>query len=622
MTNKRINLLLPLLLPTIAYLVFSNGLTGSFYYDDYRPLSGLLNVVDFNSAMLYVTTETSGPLGRPISMLSFLLNIGDWPNNIEGFLEVSLAIHALNGILVYWLTLQIYQKLQWKNGTVSAFLVALMWLVLPINLSAVLIPIQRMALLAGLFSLITINLYLYAKKFAETKPAKTLVIQSTSFIIFGLLAILSKESALLLPLFCFLLDQTLFKEQSKKYKYNQFNTAFFLLTLVIIFSYLIFVVVNSGDVYENRTFTLEQRLVTQLVIIADYIKLTFKPELFAYNPFHDNYPIVSSIFESWKITLKSIFTIVLLISGLYFFKKQLVIAFALLWFFIAHLLESTVIGLELYFEHRNYLAFIGPLIAISYLINNLAYKKLTSIFKLTVVLYIAILTASTYQITNLWGDKYKAAFAWHQQQTGSARASEHLALLLLENNNIEAANTVLTQQVKACRNCYGSKIQNLITSCLINDEKSTAVLYKQLTNSQNNRFIAGSGGSALTELHNQIRNENCSLINEQQLININLAFLNSKLINKKFTLPFLFNLHNLHNQAGNFELAIKYLKKAYAIKNEYPLAQLLVTRLNKAGNTVNAQKIAETLCKRSTLNPWLTEKYAYECNTIKNKVNE
>ena len=99
MTNKRINFLLPLLLPAIAYLVFSNGLTGSFYYDDYRPLSGLLNVVDFNSAALYVTTETSGPLGRPISMLSFLLNIGDWPNNIEGFLVVNLVIHALNAVL-------------------------------------------------------------------------------------------------------------------------------------------------------------------------------------------------------------------------------------------------------------------------------------------------------------------------------------------------------------------------------------------------------------------------------------------------------------------------------------------------------------------------------------------
>ncbi len=202
MTNKKINLTLLFLLPLITYLVFSNGLNGAFYYDDYRPLSGLLNIVDFNSAALYVTTETSGPLGRPVSMLSFLINIGDWPNSVEGFLLISIIAHALSGILIYCKTLQLYQQLQWKNGSISAFLVSLTWLVLPINISAVLIPIQRMTLLAGLFSLVTINLYLYAKKFEDTKPTKTLAIQSTSFIFFGFLAILSKESALLLPLFC------------------------------------------------------------------------------------------------------------------------------------------------------------------------------------------------------------------------------------------------------------------------------------------------------------------------------------------------------------------------------------------------------------------------------------
>ncbi|MGC4008008.1 MAG: hypothetical protein QM805_02815 [Pseudomonas sp.] len=53
------------------YLAYSLGLSGTFYYDDIRPLSGLPAVTDFPSSMIYALGEISGPLGRPLSMLEF-----------------------------------------------------------------------------------------------------------------------------------------------------------------------------------------------------------------------------------------------------------------------------------------------------------------------------------------------------------------------------------------------------------------------------------------------------------------------------------------------------------------------------------------------------------------------
>jgi hypothetical protein len=55
----------------------------------------------------------------------------------------------------------------------------------------------------------------------------------------------------------------------------------------------------------------------------------------------------------------------LLIAAISWRRRFPLAAFAVLWFFAGHLIESTVVPLELYFEHRNYLPIIGPVFAIS-----------------------------------------------------------------------------------------------------------------------------------------------------------------------------------------------------------------------------------------------------------------
>jgi hypothetical protein len=64
--------------------------------------------------------------------------------------------------------------------------------------------------------------------------------------------------------------------------------------------------------------------------------------------------------------------------GVLMLRREPLIGLGILWFFVAHLLESTVIGLELVYEHRNYLASFGPILALA-LAARLALATLVTV---------------------------------------------------------------------------------------------------------------------------------------------------------------------------------------------------------------------------------------------------
>ena len=100
----------------LVYWIYSFGFSGAFYFDDFRPLGNLESVKDFSSVWQYIWNETSGPLGRPISMMSFLLNVGDWPNHSNNFFRVNVFIHLINGLLVYCISYKLFRFLKPKSS--------------------------------------------------------------------------------------------------------------------------------------------------------------------------------------------------------------------------------------------------------------------------------------------------------------------------------------------------------------------------------------------------------------------------------------------------------------------------------------------------------------------------
>ena len=106
--------------------------------------------------------------------------------------------------------------------------------------------------------------------------------------------------------------------------------------------------------FENRPFTLLQRLMTQPRALVYYLSQIFYPVPTRLSVEHE-IMISTSLLNPWT-TLPAFGLILGLIGfGLWKMQKMPVLSFAILFFFLNHSIESSVLDLELVFEHRNYL---------------------------------------------------------------------------------------------------------------------------------------------------------------------------------------------------------------------------------------------------------------------------
>jgi len=197
------------------------------------------------------------------------------------------------------------------------------------------------------------------------------------------MALASKENAAMLPLSIFLYEIVMLQEDAGLYLRG--NLRVFLIvcgaTLLLGLGYLYF---KSGNIfsfmidYENRAFTLTQRLLTQPRIIIFYVSLLLYPVPNRLSIAH-SFQVSTSLFDP----ISTIFSI-LLISGaiafaIYSAKKNPLFSFCILFFFLNHAIESTILPLELIFEHRNYIPsmffFLPIAIGFSNLLELYAQKK-------------------------------------------------------------------------------------------------------------------------------------------------------------------------------------------------------------------------------------------------------
>jgi tetratricopeptide (TPR) repeat protein len=137
-----------------------------------------------------------------------------------------------------------------------------------------------------------------------------------------------------------------------------------------------------------------QRLLTQPRVLVFYLTQIFYPVPSRLSIEHD-IAISTSLFNPWT-TLPCIAIVLLLVAlGLSQIKKRPVLAFGILFYFLNHVIESSVLGLELIFEHRNYLPslflFFPVSVGIKWVVDyyyaekRLMYYMLISFFTLLII---------------------------------------------------------------------------------------------------------------------------------------------------------------------------------------------------------------------------------------------
>ena len=442
-------------LPVLGALIFLPGKSGPLVFDDASNLLSnsyvQIHSLDLETLYRASTSLEAGPLKRPISMLSFALNhyfAGSFTDSMP-YKLTNIAIHAVNGLLLFWMMSLVFLRLsqlelppRTRSGInqnsylLLASSVALLWVMHPIQLTSVLYVVQRMTELSGLFTLLALICYLTGRlRMVTNKPGGArLILAGTIF--FGALGIFCKETTVLLPAYMLVFELTLFNTEYpwSKWKNLPVKTKATLTLSVFVAGIVILAwgIHYSLPKYAIRDFGMVDRLLTESRILFFYLSLILLPRLNQFSLFHDDIQLSTSLLAPWTTLTSLVGIVFLLVLAFRTRRHQPLLSLGIFWFFSGHLLESTILPLELAHEHRNYLPSLGPILFIVHIIN-VAYMKLQRrwLWSILPVLVVAVAGVS-YMRASQWASDY-SLFAYETSHNpNSASIASGFAIRLIE----------------------------------------------------------------------------------------------------------------------------------------------------------------------------------------------
>ena len=427
-----------------VFFIYFPGLNGGFLLDDYPNLRGLSDIgepAQWRNIADYVLSGFSGTLGRPVSLLGFALQHAAWPGDARSFKYVNVLLHMMNGCLLCWLLLRLGTLVGWLRSRALAIALTTtgVWLLHPMQVSTVLYVVQRMTELSTLFTLAGLLAYIHGReRLLRYEDKLGYLWLSAGVVLGGVFAALSKESGILLVVYLWVLEMTLLSSLSRPKFWKAWAVVFLVLPLLALAAYLLLNLEKILSGYTLRDFTLGGRLLSEPRVLLDYLAKIFLPRPRAFGLLFDDYPVSTSLFEPWA-TLPALLVVAgLLGSALKYRKQQPAFSFGVLWFFTGHLLESTFIPLELYYEHRNYLSMLGPVFAVVYYATGFQ-GNLRRLVPLLGLIMLALIVTITWNESLLWANPYRQAVTWATERPLSSRAQEYLAgVWMVEKKNDEA----------------------------------------------------------------------------------------------------------------------------------------------------------------------------------------
>jgi len=410
----------------VTGIIYFPALDSIFLLDDIPNLRDLTLIPD-RGYFYYLLGSNAGPTGRPLSLLTFAFQHSDWPDNPFAFKLINLLIHLVNGGLVFVLTKMLTEKTDFtaRERLFTSLMVSFIWMLHPMHVNTVLYSIQRMTLLSSMLMLAGIILALGCTVSTRSARDKVNTIRFAA-IVYGImcLSILAKEIGLLMPVYILTVLVTIACPVMQEKQNRRSVLAVLLLPVLVSIVYLFFFR-NILNVYSIRSFTLWERLLTECNVLIDYLKLVIIPSSKEFTLFHDDYTVARSLFHP-VYTLFNLSIITGLISGAVLLRKKYpVFSFSILWFFSGHLLESTVVGLELYYEHRNYLPSLGIIFFIGYALVRLSRSVRKPYILLISSVWCLSIGVTTAGELELWKNPYLQARTWYLNHPDSRRALDH-----------------------------------------------------------------------------------------------------------------------------------------------------------------------------------------------------
>ncbi len=389
------------ILLAITLILYANTINAPFYLDDYPSIVENQAVHQLNN----ITAIWQFSQARFLGYLSFAFNYSDQHSTMS-FHWLNISIHFCTGVAVLFLLRGLlFASHNIRYLSALSLLTALFFITAPLQTQAITYIVQRLASMAAFFYILSMTFYVYAR----LKKQWTLFIPVA---IFALFAFFTKQNTATLPLALLFIEALFFHRFKKEYlkRYIGFAIAITALMILALFT------LSGFDLSQLDKMTRDPQTIghitrteyfsTQLLALWHYIYLFFIPLTL-----HIDYdfPLQHNLF-SFSTIIALLAHIAIISLAFVFRKKQALFLFGVLFYYLAHAVESSIFPIfDVFFEHRSYLPNLG-LALLTALALITVWQIMTDkgqhagIIVLMIVLLLTWFSYLTYTRNSLWNN--------------------------------------------------------------------------------------------------------------------------------------------------------------------------------------------------------------------------
>jgi tetratricopeptide (TPR) repeat protein len=501
----------PLLLFLVA-ISYANTLYSPFVLDDIHSFLEEPNVYvrDFSYESFNKLSSTVFGKARLIPIATFSLNHYFAKGQMPIYHITNIAIHLFATLAVYWFIAVLLRTPVGKSTLRGipaiwfSFFVAALWALNPVQTNAVTYIVQRMTSISALFYIATLTFYIQGRLASALKPRRLFYAFSAGT---ALCALFSKENSFMLPVAILLVEwlfisPNIFMKILKRMKWYHWIGIFLIAAALFpLFEHRLMGILKGFD---NRSFTLNERLLTEARVVVYYISLLILPWPGRMN-FDYDFPVSTSVFSP-PGTLLSLVLLGLLLSWSFRKRNQYpLITFGIFWYFLNLLIESTVVPLEIVFEHRLYLPSVGFYVAclaaldlvVAYMKTKRPSLEVEQLFVLAMVLIMTFFSIGTSVRNNVWRDSYALYNDTAEKSPNNPRAHLNLGVAMGRNSNLERESIEEFKKViplgKPKRENYIEAANNIVVAYCNLGEFEEAIVHGKKYLEEAPGYVSGKG---------------------------------------------------------------------------------------------------------------------------------
>lgn len=412
------------LVAILAVFVYLNTLDHGFVMDDdcflvknaFIQNRGISDIFSYE----YLThTWEDLDVKRPLMVASLIIDFSAWKLNPIGYHLTNLILHTANTVILLYML-----NLIFRSSRVP-FLAALIFAVHPIHIQVVNAINFREDLLVTLFFLLSLSFFIKGCDLVEDK------LSFLMSLIFYILALLSKEMALTLPIICWMYLRTRKPIRLPRWVFPGYFiiTAIFLLFLTFIKQY------SAGMVIIQ--WSLLERFFGALVILGRYIWLNLFPIGLIAD--YDDMPFF--LITTMNIVSASTVTVLVLWVFRGFIDKLDNKTLFMGWFFVTLIPVMNIVPIfNPIAERYLYLPSVGFITVFVMWWNGIIEKK-EKAASMAIIAFIILCSVLTISGNRVWRDDYSLWVDTVKKAPGNSNAHYELGIFYARGKRFDKAYT-------------------------------------------------------------------------------------------------------------------------------------------------------------------------------------